>query len=172
MYENSQAAVFEEFETNPNTFSKPSSASFDLKSSITNASFSINPKKWRFSKPEEGTSAAEYMFELKKGDLYAMAITEQVQISIEELSNIAYDNARSAAPDARIVKREYRNVNGNKVIYMEMVGTIQSIKFKYLGYYTSNESGSTQFLAYTGANLVEKYQDDIQNMLNGLISAP
>ena len=60
-----------------------------------------------------------------------MAISEQVEIDVEELVKIAFDNAREAAPDTEVVKKEYRTVNGNKVIYMEMVGTIQSIKFKY-----------------------------------------
>jgi hypothetical protein len=49
---------------------------------------------------------------------------------------------------------------------MEMLGTIQGVKFKYLGYYYSDDSGSTQYLTYTGANLVEKYQTDIENFLN------
>jgi len=65
------------------------------------------------------------------------------------------------------LKKEYRIVNGNKVIYMEMIGTIQSVKFKYLGYYYSNSSGSTQYLANTSTNLVDKYKTDINNFLNG-----
>ena len=118
-------------------------------------------------KNDNGHDFAEYTFELKSGDLYAMAISEEVEIQVEELAKIALENAQGAAPDTRVVKKEYRNVNGNKVIYMEMVGTIQSIKFKYLGYYHSNASGSTQYLAYTSENLVSKYQSDIDNFLNG-----
>ena len=127
----------------------------------------INPKNWKFKKNENGHDAAEYTFRMRDSDLYAMAINEQVEIGIEDLANIAFTNAKNAAPDVRVVKKEYRVVNGHKVIYMEMLGTIQSVKFKYLGYYYSNETGSTQFLAYTGANLVDKYQKDIDVLLNG-----
>ena len=132
-----------------------------------NSSFSINPKKWKFKKNENGHESAEYTFQLKNGDLYGMAISEQVEIDVEELAKIAFDNARDAAPDTKIVKKEYRTVNGHKVIYMEMVGSIQSIKFKYLGYYYSNSSGSTQYLTYTSTNLVEKYKTEIDRFLNG-----
>lgn len=52
---------------------------------------------------------------------------------------------------------------------MEMTGTISGVKFIYLGYYYSNYSGATQFIAYTGANLVKKSQTEINNFLNGLV---
>lgn len=166
-YEEGKASDDIEIPINSNTFKKHKKSNFALKSTKTNSSFSINPKKWKFKKNENGHESAEYTFELKDGDLYGMAISEQVEIGIEELANIAFDNAKEAAPDTKVVKKEYRTVNGNKVIYMEMVGTIQSIKFKYLGYYYSNSSGSTQYLAYTGTSLVKKYKKDINNFLNG-----
>ena len=51
---------------------------------------------------------------------------------------------------------------------MEMKGTTQGIKFMYLGYYYSDDSGSTQFITYTGSNLVNKYKLEIYDFLNGL----
>lgn len=166
-YENGSASGEFEISTNPDTFIKPAAANFTLKSTNSNATFSINSKNWKFKKNEKGHDSAEYTFELKNGDLYGMAITEEVEIGIEDLTQIAFDNAMAAAPDIQIVKKEYRIVNGEKLIYMEMVGTIQSIQFQYLGYYHSNEHGSTQFLTYTGKSLVGKYQQDIDNFLNG-----
>ncbi|MCJ8268235.1 MAG: hypothetical protein MJK04_02425 [Psychrosphaera sp.] len=168
IYEDGKASdADDEIPMNSNTFKKHNKSNFALKSSRTNSSFSIDSKKWRFKKNENGHESAEYTFELRKGDLYGMAISEQVEMDVEELVKVAFNNAKNAAPDTKMVKKEYRIVNGNKVIYMEMIGTIQSIKFKYLGYYYSNSSGSTQYLTYTGANLVDKYQTDIDNFLNG-----
>jgi len=166
-YEGNKPSTQIALTTNPKIFKKNKQSNFDIKSGKTNSLFAINSKKWKFKKNENGHESAEYTFELKNGDLYGMAISEQVEIDVEELAKIAFDNAKGAAPDTEIVKKEYRIVNGNKVIYMEMVGTIQSIKFKYLGYYFSNSSGSTQYLAYTGNNLVDKYKTDINNFLNG-----
>ena len=118
-------------------------------------------------KNKTGDLAIEYTFDFNGRDLYGMVITEQVEIAVEELAKIAFANAKAGAPDAKVVKKEYRMVNGVKVIYMEMTGTIQSIKFKYFGYYYSDSTGSTQFLSYTGANLEKKYSADIQAFLNG-----
>jgi hypothetical protein len=171
-YQDGKSSADIELPVNASVFSKHKKSSFALKSTKTNATFSIDPKKWKFKKNENGHESAEYTFELKNGDLYGMAISEQVEIEVEELAKIAFENAKGAAPDAEVVKKEYRVVNGNKVIYMEIVGTIQSIKFKYLGYYFSNSSGSTQYLAYTGTNLEKKYKTDINNFLNGFSVNP
>jgi len=167
IYEDGKASDDIEIPINSNTFKKHKNSKFTLKSTKTNASFSINPKKWKFKKNENGHESAEYTFKFKDGDLYGMAISEQVEIGLEDLVNIAFENAKGAAPDAKVVKKEYRTVNGHKVIYMEIVGTIQSIKFKYLGYYYSNSSGSTQYLAYTSTNLEGKHKKNINNFLNG-----
>lgn len=157
---------------NPKAFIFSPDSNFTIKSQKTNATFAIDAKKWAFKKGENEHEAAEYTFKMRNADLYGMAITEQVEISIEELVKIAFMNAQNVAPDARVVKKEYRQVNGLEVIYMEIVGTIQSINFKYLGYYYSNASGSTQYMTYTGINLVEKYQTDIENFLNGFSVSP
>ena len=169
-YEGGEPENEVKLEMNPSTFSTHSDSNFMLKSSKTNAAFWINPKKWSFKKNENGHEAAEYTFNAKGSDLYAMVISEQLEIQLEELVNIAFDNAKSAAPDVKMIKKEYRMVNGHKVIYMEMEGSIQSIKFTYFGYYFSDASGSTQYLTYTGSNLVGKYKEDIDNFLNGFTS--
>lgn len=44
---------------------------------------------------------------------------------------------------------------------MEISGIISGIKFTYLNYYLSNSSEATQFVVYTGSNLVKKYQAEI-----------
>lgn len=153
--------------TNKTHFKKPKNSIFLLKSKKNNSAFWVNTKKWSFTKKTKNTQA-EYEFTLKGKDLYAMAITEAVEISPESLADIAFDNAKDAAPDIRIIKKEYRTVNNKKVIYLEMRGTLQSIKFTYIGYYYSNSSGSTQLVAYTGTNLISKYTKEIHGLLNGL----
>lgn len=168
-YENKTEVTTQEIPVNSKSFTTPADSTFTLKSTRTDTAFKLDPKKWNFSKNDQG-EAAEYNLKLKSGDLYAMAITEQIEIAVETLAEIAVDNARDAAADIRVTKKEYRNVNGLKVIYMEMEGTIQQVKFTYLGYYYSNDSGSIQYLAYTGSNLVHKYRQDIDQLLNGLVS--
>jgi hypothetical protein len=158
-----------EISTNKRVFTKPTSSSFLVKSKKNKRGIWINPKIWSFKKAT-GDNAQEYMFQLKDEDLYAMVISEAIEIGTESLVEIALQNAKRAAPDAKIHNKEYRIVNGKKLIYLEITGTMQSINFKYHGYYYSDASGTTQLVTYTSTNLVEKYRSEITNFLNGMVT--
>jgi hypothetical protein len=128
----------------------------------------MNPKSWSFTKGTDN-DAFEFQFQKKGGDLYAMLISEKIQIPIETLKGIAIENAKGAAPDIKLTKEEYRNINGIQVLMLQMSGTIQGMRFTYYGYYYSNSNGTIQLLAYTGENLFNDYQNDIELFLNGFV---
>lgn len=166
VYSKKDNKKFIKIKTIKKKFTKSENATFLLKSKINNSAFFINPKKWSVNKM---SGDKEYTFELKNKDLYAMVITEEIEVSIEALAIAGYNNAKTVAPDIQVLQKEYRIVNGNKLIYMEMVGTITGIKAIYVGYYFSNSSGSTQFVTYTGASLINKYKPEMIEFLNGLV---
>lgn len=153
-------------ELNPRKFEKSAGSTFQVKSKRIDMGLWLNPKKWKFSRGADNEDA-EYEFELKGEDLYALMITEKVSIPMLTLKGIALENARQVAPDVRITKEEYRYVNGIKLLCMQMEGTIQGIKFGYLGYYYSNEGGTVQLITYTARDLVEEYEGEIEELLNG-----
>ncbi|WP_421919615.1 hypothetical protein [Marinifilum sp.] len=153
---------------NEKEFSKGKKSTFLVKSKKLNVGIWINPKSWNFTKGTEN-DAFEFQFQKKGDDLYAMLISEKMQIPIETLKGIAIENAKSAAPDINVIKEEYRNVNGIQVLMMQMAGTIQGMRFTYYGYYYSNSNGTIQLLTYTGENLFNNYLDDIEEFLNGLV---
>jgi hypothetical protein len=158
-----------EIPTNPKKFEKDEASSFLIKSSNFNIGFWINPKTWSFIKSTDLQSAAEYEFELKGEDLYGLAITEKIEIPLTTLKQLAIENARSIAPDMKVVKEEYRNVNGLEVLLLLMHGNMQGIKFAYYGYYYSNENGTVQFITFTSQNLMEKLIEESESLLNGLV---
>ncbi len=157
-----------EISENDMEFSKDIKSTFLVKSNNLNVGIWINPKKWSFIKGEEN-DAFEYQFQKKGDDLYAILISEKMQIPIETLKEIAVENAKSVASDIKIIKEEYRNVNGIQVLMMQMSGTIQGVRFTYYGYYYSNSNGTIQLLTYTGENLIDDYLNDIELYLNGLV---
>jgi len=165
-YEQPESIKTRKILLNQKLYKKGKKATFTLKSKVNDSQFSIDPKVWAFKKGDDSDSS-EYNFKLKGGDLYGMAITEGIEVELLNLPQLALQNAKDAAPNIKIIKQEYRIVNGHKVIYMEMQGTIQGIKFKYLGYYYSDKSGSTQYITYTGSSLVKKYESEIEKFLNG-----
>jgi len=167
-YTESDEVVEEVILMNPLKFTRPTSSAFLLKSSKFNVGTYLDSKKWTIEKGK-GDDAYEYQLTLNQGDLYAMMITEQVEIPLESLKAIALENARDVAPDVYVVKEEYRMVNGLKVLMMQMNGTLSGIKFSYYGYYFSSEKGTIQFIGYTSQNLMSKYQKTIEDLLNGLV---
>lgn len=155
-------------EMNERSFEKPDNASFLVKSKITGTGIWLDPKDWTFSKAGENEDA-EYFFEKKGEDLYGMLISERTEIPLETMKVIAFENAKSAAPDISIEKQEYRMVNGLKVMLLQMTGTIQGIRFTYYSYYYSDKGGTTQFITYTSENLFKDYKKQMEDMLNGFI---
>ncbi len=127
-----------------------------------------DPNKWVFKRLPAG-STSEFTFKHVKGDGYAIAIIERISVPIENLKRIALNNAKNAAPNARITHERMRTVNGKEILEMGIRGTIQGIPFQYVGYYWSGKSGSIQLIAYTAQNLFSEYKADFKKLLNGLM---
>lgn len=153
---------------NKGLFQKADNQTFQVKSGKNRSAVWLDPRKWIFQKPDTGTSPAEYRFQLKAGDLYGMLITEQIEVELERLPQLAFDLLRRTAPNARLVSQEFRVVNDYKIVRMRVDANVQGINMSYIGYYTSDKSGSTQFVTYTATNLVEKNTPEIDEFLNGL----
>ncbi len=150
-------------------FFKDDSQSFLVKSSITNTGIYIDPKKWTFRKATSNEDQ-EYNFELKNEDLYALMISERLEIPLENLKVIALENAKAASSDIRITKEEYRKVNGLDILMLKLEGTISGLEIAYFGYYFSNSNGTTQLITYTGSGFFDIYEKDIEGFLNGLVT--
>jgi len=167
-YLNDSINANSEISINDKEFLKDQKSTFLVKSKKLNIGIWINPKKWAFTKGTDN-DAFEFQFQKKGDDLYAMLISEKLQIPIKTLRGVAIENAKSAAPDIKVTKEEYRNVNGIQVLMMQMSGTIQGLRFTYYGYYYSNSNGTIQLLTYTGENLFNDYLVDIESYLNGFV---
>jgi hypothetical protein len=156
-------------QTNLKSYTKPATAKTLVKSEKNNFAVWYDNKKWKKS-DDVNNEAAEFSFHLLKGDGYAMAITERIEIDIANLKEVALANARNAAPDITLEKEDYRMVNGRKVRCLQMSGTASGIKFTYFGYYYSDESGTIQLVCFTGKSLMKAYQKDFEELLNGLVT--
>lgn len=168
-YVNEEEAAAVSIPTNSQEFSKSDSASFLLKSKRIGVGFWLDPKLWSFGAPTDNPDA-EYEVTLKGEDLYGVIITEKIEVPLETMKNIALENARQIAPDIRIVEQEYRMVNGQKVLYLQLKGTMDGMKIAYSGYFFSNSSGTVQFITFTAQNLLEEYHEASQQLINGLVT--
>jgi hypothetical protein len=153
---------------NKKEFIKNKNSTFLVKSKKLNIGIWINPKNWNFTKGTEN-DFYEFKFQKKGGDLFGVLIAEKTQIPIKNLKNIVVNSAKSASPDIKVVKEEYRNVNGMQVLLLQMSGTNQGYRFTYYGYYYSNANGTIQLLTYTAENLFPQFLGDMEEFLNGLV---
>jgi hypothetical protein len=158
--------------TNDTRFTRARDAAFPVRSTRNDAVVYMNPKQWSFTKAK-ATGDIEYTFRNTEGDVYAALTTERISAPLEKLGDVILGNVRQAAPDAEVVMKEYRVVNDRKLLYMRMTATIQGMKFVYMGYYFSDDSGTTQLVAWTSRNLAQTNAPRIEAFLNGLTaSAP
>lgn len=154
---------------NDSEFLKPENSNQMLKGLNNAYQLWYNSSIWKRVPAADLNPDADLALKMKKGDVYAMVIYEELEIEVDKLMEISFQNANSMSPDFKIVNTEYRLVNEKELIFMQMEGTVQSMKISYISYYASGENGSFQFHIYTGQRLVDKYKDEIFNLLNGLI---
>lgn len=164
-YLNDGDAPAETVSMSSKTYKKGNDNSFLLKSNVVNMGFWIDPDVWSFKKG----NGTEYDLNSKEGSIWGMIITEKIEIPLETLKPIVLQNGRKVAPDMKIVKEEYRKVNGKKVLCLQMEGTIKDVRFVYYSYYYANKNGTTQFVTYTSDALFKSSMDKMENLLNGLV---
>jgi hypothetical protein len=102
------------------------------------------------------------------GDGYALVIAEPVIIPSDELTKIAFSNAQSEDPNAKIVFKERRTVNGQDLWFMKMESEVSKVPLTVLGYYLSNDAGTVQVVTLTRRTLIGEYEEDFMEFLNGL----
>jgi len=168
IYAHPDTIAWQDILVNPDEFYSSKKATFLLESTRTNMGCYLDTNTWTIKKVNED-EAAEFEINNLDAGLYGMMITEKIDLPLESLANIALDNAKAAAPDVEVTEKEYRYVNGLKVLMMRMTGTIQGIKFSYYGYYYSTPKGATQFLVYSTEDIVDGNISEIFDLLNGLI---
>lgn len=145
---------------------KPASAKSEYKAKHGGFSIWYDESKWVQSQTDE---EGRIEFRLKRGDAYAVAIIEELGVPTATLKEIALENAKKAAPDAKVVFEEPRTINGTELVCMKIEGTVKGIPFRYFGYYYGGKSGSIQLLTFTGTQIFPKYEQDFLEFLNGLV---
>ncbi|HEY8404378.1 MAG TPA: hypothetical protein VIK71_07180 [Flavobacteriales bacterium] len=156
--------------TNPNKFTKPKDAKFELRSKVMDVAFWFDTRVWKSTKFSFNEDA-EYQFESKDKDIYGIVITERIEIPVETLRTISVQNITEVAKSVEIIEEEYREVNGKTVISTRLNVLVEGIKLTYHIYYYSDESGSMQFMTYTSRNLYESSKIEMENLLNGFVAS-
>lgn len=142
----------------------------ELTTQIDQFVFKYNDKSWKRVPPSNYNEEAEFAFENRENDIWAIIITEQAEVGLENILKISISTLEQntgAVPS--IKKTELRNVNGTNVLRGTLDVNVSGIEFVFDSYYCSDERGTTQIVTWTGRSIWEKHQDEIVNFLNGVI---
>jgi hypothetical protein len=147
-------------------FFKPKSATVLLKGKRVTYGLWYDRNKWVVDQNIDNGSA-EYELTHVQGDRYIVIIPERIQIPLETLRIAAIANAKKIAPDTQVSFEQKRIVNDRELLCLKLNATIQGIPVSYINYYYSGKAGAVQVMAYTGQNLLDEYQSDLLDLLNG-----
>jgi hypothetical protein len=153
---------------NDSDFSKGKSSIYLVKSKKLRVGVYIDPDHWGVTNGGIN-EPAEFNFTMKEFDILASLITEKTSFPLEDLAELIYQNAKNQSADVEILKKEYRIVNGVKMLCMQMKMTVKGISFIYFTYNFSNKNGTAQLTCVTNAMLFNKNRQKIEKFLNGLV---
>ena len=153
----------------------PSSAGGNFESSpynknewrSTRTKFSVwyNPKKWKLSlankrPPEE---ASWHM-----ADTYCGVLTERLETDYETWIQGMKLRYKELDPQAKLVKEEWRTVNGSLVYHMVWRMNINRMKIQLYGYYAVGKGEIVQLVVQTPLSVVGDTEEEIYRILSGL----
>lgn len=168
-YKELQKETINENDSLLKTMSRPVTSKGFVKSKRTNLGLWYNTGKWKEVNLNDASPVMENFFQMKKGDAYCITISERIKVPLENLKEVVLKGIEMKADSYKLDKHEYRIINGAKVLYMQTEATVKGIDFIYTGYYTSDESGTMQVLCYTAKELFNSYENEFQEMLNGIV---
>jgi hypothetical protein len=155
--------------TNPTKFVKSTASTAVVKDDEGAYEVWYDTKKWKRTPPGKLNEEADMAFTLSKSEGFGVVIQERIEIPMEALRKVAFENAQKADPNVKLDHQEFRTVNGKTVLALEMSGEITGMKFKYFGYYYSDPKGTWQFITFTTQNLYSTIKSDFEQLLNGLV---
>jgi len=126
------------------------------------ASIQYDGKKWRQASDDNGN----FGFALLRRDGYAIIISEPTAVSLDTLPDLALKNAKAADPDARMISREKRSVNGVDVWFVKLEATAKGVPFSYCDYLYSGKAGTIQLFTFTEQDLIGVNEPDFLEFLN------
>jgi len=149
------------------SFNKPETSRQLKKSDKIDAGVWYNEHKWNV-KAGTSSDAYEYLFTQKSGDLYAMFISERIEVPMDELVSIGRSNAEKVSTDFVFQEKGKRIINGKEMRYAQFKCKVRGIDCQYLVYYYSQDGMTIQFLGYTSQKLFAGSKRELESMLNGL----
>jgi len=157
-----------------NSFTVPSKSHTQVKGYNENYGVQYDAQKWDILKGSHfpGSLFQNYEFEFSHRKSFAVGLlmADTITYPIDKIISISLKQIKESATEFTVAYGEVFYVN-NEQVYMVMLQTVEhGIPLTYYNYYYSGKRGSIQFLGYCNQEVFWKYEDDIKDLLNGLIA--
>jgi len=100
-----------------------------------------DPHKWRQIRMHEANS---FLFTHSSGDGFAKVLSARLSPPFDALPDIVLSNLQEEDPQAKILLKEKRKVNGTDVWFLKLEAEINQIPMIMCGYYYSGKTGTVQ----------------------------
>ncbi len=129
-----------------------------------------NKETWESINPQLLNREADIVFNLKgETEGYGMIIHDLVAIDLEQMQEIALNRVDKAADSKEVQKVEYREVNGQIVLYMELKAKVNGLDLQYYYYIGNPPGGTIQYIVFAAAPITAAIKQDLFGLLNGLV---
>lgn len=158
------------FDSTDQLYTVPTTSQSKIKSNLGFFNVNFNDKAWKRVPAGKFNEDAEIAFESKSKDMYAIIISEEIEIGTENIVKIALNTMEenmSVAPNVQLIQK--RTVNGQPLIRAVFSINVSGMDLTFDSYYYSDWRGTIQFTTWTGSNLHGKYESDILDLLNGIV---
>lgn len=133
--------------------------------------FKYDNEAWKRVPPADLNDDAEFAFQNRSIDIWAIIIAEQTEISIENIFKIAKNTMEeNTGEKAEIKQVQYLTVNDTKVLRGTLETTFSGISFIFDTLYYSDEKGTTQFTTWTSQSIWENNESLIFEFLSGFMA--
>jgi hypothetical protein len=128
-----------------------------------------NSSKWV---AKEGEKPGIWELVHKKGDAYAKFIVERIEIPLNSLVDLAFEQIRTKDGSASIISQENRIISGVPVRVVRYSVAPKGVPMTFVGCYYGGKLGAVQVIAFTGRQLFGEYQADFDELFAGLTFSP
>ncbi len=128
-------------------------------------SIKYDPAKWTQTNTDDIASST---LTHTSGDAFVKVASGRLAPQFDAIPDIVLSNLRDEDPNARMIFKEKRRVNGVDVWFVKLDGEVNKIPMVTCGYYYAGKSGLVQVVAVTGRALFSEFEKDFMEVLNGL----
>jgi hypothetical protein len=131
-----------------------------------NISLKYNPDLWRQAAPQND---GEFALLHSSGDVHALVIAERIAVPLDSVEDVALANAQAVDPNAKIVFRDKRRVNGTVLHFLKIEANVDTVPMVYWGYFYAGENGTVQVVTYAAKTRLPGYEREFMDFLNGFV---